>query len=205
MSHHPKTVDSFERWALSGDVCPNPGPGISARNINMPKCNTCGRTVARNHSVVRCQSCQFLYHIKCSGLTLKDYHRYEFGMNRPWMFVSCLFSALPRDQGFILLNDSINSRYTPEGTDDDLQQAYNNESNFSHRQANPVFLRMAHLNINSIQNKFDELRLTNDKLKTGILVITETKIDSPFSDSQFKMENYRPDRQGCLHTKGWII
>ena len=83
-SHHPKTVDSFQltRLALSEDVCPNPGPGTSARNINKLKCNTSKRTVARMHRVVRCQSCQFLYDVKCASLTLKDYHRYESGMNR---------------------------------------------------------------------------------------------------------------------------
>ena len=83
-SHHPKTVASFQltRLALSGDVCPNPGPGTSARNINKLKCNTSKRTVARMHRVVRCQSCQFLYDVKCASLTLKDYHCYESGMNR---------------------------------------------------------------------------------------------------------------------------
>ena len=131
-------------------------------------------------------------HIKCA---LKDYHRYESGMNTAWMCVSCLSSALPRDPSFISLNDSINSSYTTEGTDDDLQQDYNNESIFSHRQANPGLLLMAHSNINSIQNKSDELRLINDKLKTGILVITKTKIDSSYRDSQFKIENYRLHRQ----------
>lgn len=127
LSHHPKTVASFQltRLALSGDVCPNPGPGTSARNINKPKCNTCERTVARNHRVVRCQSCRFLYHIKCASLTLKDYHWYESGMNRSWMCVCCLFSALPRDPSFISLNDSINSSYTTEDMDDDPQQDYN--------------------------------------------------------------------------------
>lgn len=51
LNYHSKTVASFQltRLALSGDVCPNPGP-VSARNINKPKCNTCEKTVARNHS-----------------------------------------------------------------------------------------------------------------------------------------------------------
>ena len=79
-SHHPKTVASFQltRLALSGVL----GPGTSARNINKLKCNTSKRTVARMHRVVRCQSCQFLYDVKCASLTLKDHHRYESGMNR---------------------------------------------------------------------------------------------------------------------------
>ena len=64
LNRHPKTVASFQltRLALSGDVCPNPGPVTNARNINKPKCNTCEKTVARNHRVVRCQRCQFLSH-----------------------------------------------------------------------------------------------------------------------------------------------
>lgn len=51
---------------------------------------------------VRCQSCQLLYHIKCSGLTLKDYNRYESGLNGSWICVVCLFATLPRDPSFVL-------------------------------------------------------------------------------------------------------
>ena len=50
-------------------------------------------------------------------------------------------------------------------------------------------LIIAHLNINSIRNKFVALKqLVNGKV--DILVITESKIDSSFPLQQFRIEGY---------------
>ena len=58
-------------------------------------------------------------------------------------------------------------------------------------------LVISHLNINSLSNKFDQLKLII-KIKVDILVITETKLDSSFPDSQFIIDGfgqlYRLDR-----------
>ena len=51
-------------------------------------------------------------------------------------------------------------------------------------------LVIGHLNINSLSNKFDQLKLII-KNKGDILVITETKLDSSFPDSQFKIDGFR--------------
>ena len=45
-----------------------------------------------------------------------------------------------------------------------------------------------HLNINSIQNKFEDLTILNRSLKGQILVISETKINRSYPDSQFKQQ-----------------
>ena len=51
-------------------------------------------------------------------------------------------------------------------------------------------LVISHLNINSLSNKFDQLKLII-KNKVDILVITETKLDSSFPDSQFIIDGFR--------------
>ena len=54
-----------------------------------------------------------------------------------------------------------------------------------------------HLNINSIRNKFEDLTILNRSLKAQILVISETKIDRSYPDSQFKLQGcnmFRKDR-----------
>ena len=51
-------------------------------------------------------------------------------------------------------------------------------------------LVISHLNINPLSNKFDHLKLII-KNKVDILVITETKLDSSFPDSQFKSDGFR--------------
>lgn len=51
-------------------------------------------------------------------------------------------------------------------------------------------LFVAHLNINNIQNKFEELKLLNDELKAHILIASETKIDCSYPDDQFSLQGY---------------
>ena len=61
------------------------------------------------------------------------------------------------------------------------------------RQSYSDYCFLAHLNINSLQNKFDELQLMINKLKQEILVLTETKID-PFyqiDNSQYKIITFK--------------
>ena len=48
-------------------------------------------------------------------------------------------------------------------------------------------LLLCHLNINSIQNKFDELIDVIHKLKVHVIIIGETKIDSTYPNSQFNV------------------
>ena len=60
-------------------------------------------------------------------------------------------------------------------------------SNLRVRNVNKLII--GSLNINSISNKFDQLRLLVDG-KVDILIITETKLDSTFPSSQFMIKGY---------------
>lgn len=68
-------------------------------------------------------------------------------------------------------------------------------------------LNIAHINIRSLRNKVDEVRLLLSVCKFDILSITETHLDDTISDRQLEVENYkivRRDRPtgtsggGCL-------
>ena len=50
-------------------------------------------------------------------------------------------------------------------------------------------LIIGNLNINSISNKFDQLKLFAQG-KVDILIVTETKLDSTFPTSQFVTDGY---------------
>ena len=57
---------------------------------------------------------------------------------------------------------------------------------------------MFHLNMSSLQNKFDELKLLNDKMKSQIIFLSEKKIDISYPNSQFTLTGYnmyRKDRE----------
>ena len=59
-------------------------------------------------------------------------------------------------------------------------------------------LLIAHLNINSIQNKFEELTNVMKAIRVHIMFVSETKIDSSYPNAQFSLPGYslyRNDRK----------
>ena len=65
------------------------------------------------------------------------------------------------------------------------------------KRKNPTRILIGHLNINSIRNKFNQLKyLINDTL--DIMLISETKLNNTFPEGQFFIKGYsrpyRPDR-----------
>ena len=46
-----------------------------------------------------------------------------------------------------------------------------------------------------MQNKFDELKLLNNKLKSQIIFLSETKIDKSNSNNQFTLTGYTMHRK----------
>ena len=59
------------------------------------------------------------------------------------------------------------------------------------RKKNPNRIIIAHLNINSIRNKFEMLKEAVGN-KTDILLISETKLDDTFLLNQFILEGFTP-------------
>lgn len=64
---------------------------------------------------------------------------------------------------------------------------------------------LIHLNINSIQNKFDELKEINKALKASLLILTETKIDCSYPNNQFKLTGYRIYRNDRAKGGGGVL
>ena len=62
-----------------------------------------------------------------------------------------------------------------------------------------------HLNINSRQNLFEELKLLNISLKAHELVIRETKIDGSYPSSQFRLPGYHIYRKDRIKGGGGLI
>ena len=62
-----------------------------------------------------------------------------------------------------------------------------------------------HLNINSIQNKFQDLTILNRSLKAQIVVISETKLDRSYPDSQFKLQGYNMFHKDRAKGEGGLL
>ena len=73
------------------------------------------------------------------------------------------------------------------------------------RKCNQNKLVIAHININSLRNKF-ELLTQKTKGNVDILLISETKIDESFPDSQFKIDGFsNPHRVDCNEKEDGIM
>ena len=205
LSYYSNAVASFQitRLASYGDISQNPGPAPGGNGST--KCSVCQRTVARNHRAVSCDQCNLWCHIKCGGIHTSQYKHLQSSTESSWSCHECLwtlnslpFANVSNIEGELNVTDlSHDLDDSWRSMTDGLQEGNGNDKDslISHRQAHPNLLFLAHLNINSLQSKFDELQLINNRLRAGILVLTETKIDSSYPDSQFKLSNYRLYRQ----------
>ena len=68
----------------------------------------------------------------------------------------------------------------------------------------PKNLTIGHLNINSVRNKFSSLQQTVLS-KTDILLLSETKIDDSFPNSQFYAEGFKMYRKDRTKTGGGLL
>ena len=97
---HCNSTASFNLTRLPpcGDINPNPGPNTS-ENTKL-KCKPCERTTARNHRTVQCLECQLPYHLKCSGLSMKNFQQVQSNTGFSWICNLCLLATLPVDLSF---------------------------------------------------------------------------------------------------------
>ena len=99
------------------------------------------------------------------------------------MLSEACFSDTDLDSDNITVTDQGENGTTPNtSTGPDLLNAA--------RQKNAKGMLLCHLNINSSQNKFDELKDTFINSKMQIMAVGETKIDRSYPDSQFLIPGY---------------
>ena len=138
---------------------------------------------------------------------------FKFYLDQPNLDWTCLTCSLPRlsDSFFSEEMDSIDRilEASKERKYVNQQMAdisdINNEDNtsefnqfISRRKEKPSEVLLIHLNINSLQNKFEELKSISDEAKPHIIFISETKIDGSYPNDQFNLPGYymyRRDRK----------
>ena len=170
LTRYPNSTSTFqlERLTESGDINPNPGP---------EKCPFCNRTIASNHRGLCCSSCSQLMHIKCANVRPNQFTQLISRNIALWRCPGCvLFSELPfynldskdfasefGNDGNDLLKLGQNFACEVYANQDDIlnplgeSQASTNNDLIAERNKHNKEVLMCHLNINSIQNKFEEL------------------------------------------------
>ena len=208
-----KGMSSFhlERDLLAcGDVSVNPGPGKLKTAPKYP-CNECQRAVRNNQDAILCSGCNKWSHAKCLHMSRTIFRYY---LDKPDLEWTCATCALPPLSDSFFVEDSteeplitnvdseviLSSQEFQERSNDTITE---NAQLESQRKYASKDILMCHLNINSIQNKFEELAATIKKIGAHIAFISETKIDASYPDAQFsivgfhmtslkfKLQNYR--------------
>ena len=198
-SYYPNCCATRQILLLGGDISTNPGPNVKRK----PKCEQCERTIAKNSRSIQCVESECIKHLKCAGLTTKSFDRLETG----WKYTKYILKEIPLFDAPI--SPGVNE--IPDNTHDaeskiDQDNSYvqtlqptDYSSIVDEKKADSRELMIAHLNINRLQNKFDDLQILNDTLKAHILVVSETKIDRTYPDSQFFMEGYKMYRKDRIN------
>ena len=210
----------FDRITLCGDVHPQPGPAVK---VKCP-CKECQRNVRSNQKAILCANCETWSHAKCLGFTNTQFKHYLDYPHIDWI---CNWCCLPpcnhSDLGFNA-ESNISNDFEISAIIQDQEGEYanispnhgqrphnkaccheNNSSIIDQRKVNSSNALLMHLNINSIQNKFEDLTLLHRSLKAQILVISETKIDRSYPDSQFKLQRYNMFRKDKAKGGGGLL
>jgi hypothetical protein len=175
---------------LTGDVQTNPGPVLK----KAPKypCKECGKNIRNNQNAILCAVCNMWSHAKCLDMSTSAFKYY---LQNPKLNWECNWCSLPFNElseGELVLELETENIISRQESDTELginaNQRFinpfdnlNTKSIIDERQTDSSEALIVHLNINSIQNKFEELKILNEKLKAHVISISETKIDSSYS------------------------
>ena len=195
----------------SGDIPLNPGP------VKNP-CSVCRKAVAKNHKALLCNICRQKFHtgIKCGKVNMKDYEDLQRKGNYIWECPVChtwkeckSYLAILPFYGCELLSDMFDQKFGEGLNGQNESDSQNGTSTFENltdrRTRDKREILICHLNVNSLQNKIEELTLLNLSLKAQVVILTENKIDGTYSNKQFASDSYDIHREDRKKGGGGIL
>ena len=194
--YYPNAISARQILLLGGDISTNPGPDKSGKT-SKPKCYQCERTIAKNHRFVQCDSCNCRSHLNCARISMKVY---RLGL-RGWICAKCVLGIMPDPENLLSVDMEFDEQIDCNETNLSTELSGLDKA----RAKLPREFLLAHLNINSIQNKFDEIAEITRKSRAQIMIISETKIDSTYPDSQFMIPGYSLLRNNRKKGGGGIL
>ena len=216
VAYYSNCTASFNPVALSvvrsGDIHPHPAPhrqcdstckSAVRHDSSRKKCKECDRTIARNHRATICDCCSLWSHIKCGGVTPKQYLILQSSGSTSHTCESCMeaLRQLPFADSSLNSSTSTNSS-TGSCSDDETWSEY--DALIKKHWTN---IKIGHVNVDHIAGfKFFEVKYWLLEGKFDILVLSETKLDSSFPDSQFMVTGYRMCRADRnIHGGGLLV
>ena len=138
--------NTFLFLLISGDVNQNPGPG---------PCLICLRTIAKNHRAVSCYKGHNNIHIKCAGVSPKEF-MVMINTNNKYICFICTNQVLP-----------FHNSYNSDVLDEEPINLSENEArslSFSELKTKKG-LNIAHLNVNSLVGKIGFIGFFSSRIK----------------------------------------
>ena len=117
ISLHPNHEACFTltRISICGDVESNPGPAFNSKIITL--CSVCQKNVRSNNRAIECNVCKHWCHIKCGGISLREYRRLQNTQNFDWTCSTCISTLRTLPFADISNLDSNDSSSTSYGDD----------------------------------------------------------------------------------------
>ena len=188
---------------MSGDVTTNPGP---PRTWKYP-CGNCKQRVKSNQDGLQCDACDSWYHLRCLPEAIRisraEYTRLS-QTNEDWYCYECQLPPLT-DSFFSTTDDNTDHTNVSEHTSSMCTELIPELNEL--RIKNSKSLIIGNLNINSLRNKFSEVKeILNNRL-LDCLILCETKLDA-----HSRTPNSMSPSIGCTgrtetHTEGeaWFL
>ena len=177
-------------------------------------CGECQKSVRGNQDAILCATCDQWSHARCIGMGKQVFKYYWENHHLDW---ECAFCSLPKFSDSFLDQTGNETLTEVNSTHNDLNynvavslnKAYprDDDENYPQQAAQILNsstkdLKIAHLNVCSIRNKIDELRVLQSICRFDIIAITETHLDSSISHSHLNIDGMKIFRRDWTKCKG---
>ena len=153
-------------------------------------CIYCAKPVRKNQTSILCIQCNNWAHVKCGKVTDEMFYS-----SFDWTCNICLMKSLPFysvDNAEQLKADEHSSKFVP------VCKEKCEFANFPTQKG----VKIAHLNMRSVRNKIDELRLFLKNNPYTIFTMSETWLDDDFPTGYLYIEDYDFERKDRINKSG---
>ena len=113
--------------------------------------------------------------------------------------MTCTCSPPPEEDNWSTAsNDSL-------GSLDDLEPQTHDFSDGNFSKVNKDLLNILHYNVNSVQNKMDQIEARSKELNADIICLTETKLDDKVAESNYSLPGYNTEHRHRTSSGGGVL
>ena len=163
-------------------------------------CIFCEKACTKKQRALQCDQCDLWSHAKCTHVSVDEYNRLSASEDE-WFCSACCLPGFTDSLFSSTDTSSVNSSL--DSTDSQVDEISNFKTKvLSYYKYN---LSIAHININSIWNKIDEVKLLLNEGLVDILAISETKLDSTYNNFLLQHPSLQDVEAGPEKGRWWFV